>query len=117
MKADEGIPREELYERGIFPAIFERSEKFPGGESADEVKVRCERVAEELVMPHVWKAAETGRKEHMAVVSHGLYISELVATLVQKDGDFQFDVRGMKNIKTKNTAWTRLTIDIPVSIR
>lgn len=116
MKSDEGVTREELYAQGIFPVIFNRTEKFPGGESLNDVQARAERAIQELVMPHVWKAAQSGEKGNIAIVSHGLCISELIAALVRKDRDAQAGAQGGKWTGLMNTAWTRLTVDIAVSV-
>lgn len=63
-----------------FPVLGGRSEKFPEGESLDDVSIRADEAIEELVMPHIWKAAREGRKGiNIAVVSHGLCISEVTA--------------------------------------
>ena len=105
---------EEHFAQGIWPVLHERGQKFPGGESVDDLYVRAMQAVDELVMPHVWKAAREGKTNvHIALASHGLCISELIPALLVKDekgvhpGD---QYRGLRN-----TAWTRLTVEVEVS--
>ncbi|EJC97827.1 phosphoglycerate mutase-like protein, partial [Fomitiporia mediterranea MF3/22] len=112
LKMDEDTTREEMYAQGIFPILTGRSEKFPGGESLDDLQARCEKAVNELVVPLIWNAAQTGKKAHIAIVSHGLCISELIAVLVRKDRNAQAGAHGGKWTGLMNTAWSRLTIDI-----
>jgi broad specificity phosphatase PhoE len=76
-----GDPHKSLaqqFAEGIYPVLEHRSEKFPGGESLDELGRRAEKAIEELVMPYVLKAAKEGKKGvQVAIVSHGLCISEV----------------------------------------
>ncbi|KAI5117444.1 hypothetical protein M0805_005823 [Coniferiporia weirii] len=112
MRTDPGLSREELYARGVYPVIYDRDEKFPGGESLADLQARAERAMEDIVMPHVWSAARSGESAHVAVVSHGLCISELIAALVRKDRDAQAAAKGKRWTGLMNTAWTRLTIGV-----
>lgn len=101
--------------------LFERNEKFPEGESLDDLRDRAERAMDELVMSYVWEEAKSkARGEatgdiHLAVVSHGLCISELVAALMRKNTG----PRAQGNVGDKwtgllNTAWTRVVINVDV---
>lgn len=73
---DPALSAEEYYTKGIFPALIERHEKFPGGESADDLARRADQVLDELLLPEVYKAARSGDRGVMiAVVSHGLCIT------------------------------------------
>jgi broad specificity phosphatase PhoE len=112
MAAESEKPLAELYAEGTFPTLLERTEKFPEGESLDDLGRRASQALQELIMPHVWKAAREGRKGvHVAVVSHGLCISEFITMLLKKDakGGQIKDYRGLMN-----TGWTRVTVDIQV---
>lgn len=72
---------EQHFAEGKFPMLDGRDEKFTNGESLDDLALRAARAINELVMPHVWKAAREGRKGvHVAIVSHGLCISEVQHT-------------------------------------
>ncbi|KAH9850118.1 phosphoglycerate mutase-like protein [Lenzites betulinus] len=106
-----GLTLEEHFARGLYPVLHERGQRFPEGESMDDLFERAKKAIDELVMPQVWRAAREGKTGvHIAVASHGLCISELVPALVFKDasgvhpGD---NYRGLHN-----TAWTRVTIDV-----
>jgi broad specificity phosphatase PhoE len=79
MSADPGKSLEQLFAEKKYPVLAHRNEKFPMGESLDDLGKRAEKAIRELVMPHVWKAAREGRKGvQLAVVSHGLCISEVL---------------------------------------
>jgi broad specificity phosphatase PhoE len=69
------------FAEGKYPVLTHRNERFPEGESLDDLGERAEKAIQELVMPHVWKAVREGRKGvQVAVVSHGLCISEECTT-------------------------------------
>ena len=98
---------------GVYPTLYGNDEKFPEGESTNELALRANRAITALVLPHVWQAAKVGKTGiHIAVVSHGLCIGQMISELLkmsvkQDEGDY----RGLRN-----TAWTRLAIDIEVRI-
>ncbi len=110
-----GLTIEEHFSRGIYPILHERWQKFPEGESLDDLANRAAQAIEELVMPHLKCAARQGKKGvHIALVSHGLCISELVPALLKKDAsgnDPGHRYRGLLN-----TAWTRVTVDVKVNL-
>lgn len=68
-------------EKKIFPILTGRDAKFPEGESLNDLAERATRAVNELILPWVWDAEKTYGKEegevHLAVVSHGLCISEV----------------------------------------
>ncbi|KAI0354895.1 phosphoglycerate mutase-like protein [Trametes cingulata] len=106
-----GLSLEEHFTKGIYPVLHERHQKFPDGESLDDLFDRANKAIEELVLPHVWRAARQGRKGvHIAIASHGLCISELVPALLMKDESGVHP--GDKYRGLHNTAWTRVTIDV-----
>ncbi|KAI0043447.1 phosphoglycerate mutase-like protein [Auriscalpium vulgare] len=112
---DPKLSLKEHYAAGRFPVLDDEDEGFPDGESVLELAARARRALAEAVMPHVWHAAREGRKGvHVAVVSHGLCISQLVAELLKKSAvPFpEGDHRGLAN-----TAWTRLTVDVKGSVK
>lgn len=112
--ADPDMSLEEHYAKGIFPILYERHEKFPEGESLDDLAVRTDQAVREVILPEVWKAAREGVKGiHIAVVSHGLCISEMVPALLRKDASGIPPSNAYRGLL--NTAWTRVTIDVPVS--
>lgn len=110
-----GMTLEEQIAQGIYPVLHLRSEKFPEGESLDDLSARATLAVNECVMPHVRDALRSGFKGgHVALVSHGLCISEMVPALLRKDTSHpapEDKYRGLMN-----TAWTRVTVDVPVSV-
>ncbi|KAL4251244.1 Histidine phosphatase superfamily protein [Abortiporus biennis] len=111
MKLKPGLTLDEHYAQGIFPVLHERWHKFPEGESLDDLAVRAKQAIDEVVLPHVWTAAKEGmRGIHIAVVSHGLCISELIPALLRKDHSGMAPPDRYRGLR--NTAWARLTVDI-----
>lgn len=98
---------------GRYPLLFNREERFPNGESLDDLTIRAERSINDLVLkPYLSRAISSGFEDvHIAVVSHGLCISELIRALLKRnDGGLPArDYRGLQN-----TAWTRVTIQVKV---
>jgi broad specificity phosphatase PhoE len=90
-----------------------RLEKFLNGESLDDLAVRAQQAIQEIILPYVWEAAKTGfHGTHVAIVSHGLILSEIMTALLEKDAlgrGQQMAFRGHKN-----TAWSRVTITVKV---
>jgi broad specificity phosphatase PhoE len=99
--------------KGVYPMLHGNDDKFPGGESISELGQRAHRAITTLVLPHVWQAVKEGKTGiHIAVVSHGLCIAQMISELLKmsaKQGLGMVDYRGLLN-----TAWTRLVIDIEV---
>jgi len=110
LKGPENMTKEEMYAANIFPLLRGRADKFPEGESEDDVAIRAERVLQECIMPFVWKAARSGVwGDHIAIVSHGLCISELIAALVRKNAEKRPE-RSYKGML--NTGWTSVVVSI-----
>ncbi|KAI0087902.1 phosphoglycerate mutase-like protein [Irpex rosettiformis] len=102
---------EEHHARGLFPVMEGRDDKFPEGESLDDVAKRADQAIQDFVLSNVRKAAQEGKKGlHVALVSHGICISELVTALLTKDESGQHP--GQKFRGMRNTAWTRITVDV-----
>ncbi|KAI0755047.1 phosphoglycerate mutase-like protein [Daedaleopsis nitida] len=102
---------EEHFAKGLWPVLHERSQRFPDGESSDDLYARASKAIDELVMPHVWHAAKEGKTGvHIALASHGLCISELIPALLAKTGSEVHP--GHKYRGLHNTAWTRATIEV-----
>ncbi|KAH6917997.1 histidine phosphatase superfamily [Coprinopsis sp. MPI-PUGE-AT-0042] len=112
MQIDEGKTREEMYAENVYPVLWERHERFDDGESLNDLAVRANKAVTECVIPHVVKAAERDREAaqmHIAMASHGLAISEVVAALIRLDplADKSKSYKGLLN-----TAWARVDIRI-----
>ncbi|KAN0139780.1 Histidine phosphatase superfamily [Lactarius tabidus] len=89
-------------------------DRFPGGESIKDLAVRARNALEKLVLPHVWQAAKEGKTGiHVAVVSHGLCISELISELLNWDGK-KGRSTGSEYSDIPNAGWNRVVIDIEV---
>ncbi|CAG8688661.1 1619_t:CDS:2, partial [Acaulospora colombiana] len=91
-------------EEEVYYTIYNRHEKFPDGESLDDLADRAEKALDQTVWSHVQEALKSGGHEniHIVVVSHGLAISELVAA----------SLSGKSYSGLVNTGWTQLQIDI-----
>jgi broad specificity phosphatase PhoE len=105
------------YARGKFPAIYTRTEKFPGGESLEDMAKRVDGVIDEVLFPYVWQEFEGAASMTVAIVSHGLFIAELVARLVKRsdidlDGTLQAEARNLRGLK--NTAFTNVQVTFQV---
>ena len=106
---------EEHYAQGVFPVTNGRGEGFPEGETLNDVAGRAEQAIQDFVLSNVRKAAEQGKKGlHIAIVSHGICISELVPLLMRKDESGQDPGRKYRGMH--NTAWTRISVDVRVGI-
>ncbi|KAG6812560.1 hypothetical protein H0H92_002212 [Tricholoma furcatifolium] len=94
--------------RGIFIPAHNRSKKYPDGESLNDVAARADTVVRDIILPYVQRAAADSIEDvHVAIVSHGIFISELITSLASQAGQKiqpnQF--RGMKN-----TGWTLVAV-------
>ncbi|KAJ6488010.1 phosphoglycerate mutase [Mycena sanguinolenta] len=96
---------EEMFAQGIFPVLRGRDAKFPEGESLNDLARRAESAIADCVVPHLAAAAENNI--HIAIASHGLCISELVAALLRLDPDSRRDISYAGLL---NTAWTRAVV-------
>jgi broad specificity phosphatase PhoE len=110
------IPNKSLddqFRDGQYPVLFDRNERFPNGESTNDVAVRAERAINDLVLkPYLSRAISSGAKDvHIAVVSHNLCIGELIPALLKRSdgGSPTGNYRS-----SRNTAWTRVTVQVKV---
>ncbi|KAL4069953.1 histidine phosphatase superfamily [Scleroderma yunnanense] len=109
-KQDPNKTLEEHFASGQYPVLFDPVLKFPDGESLNDLAERADQAIRELVLPHVLQAARPeSEDDHIALVSHGLCISQMVAALVRRNhgGAPHRDYRGLLN-----TAWTRVTVQV-----
>ena len=98
--------------KGVYPVLRGKDEKFPEGESINDLNERTRTALAKFVLPHVWQVAKDGRTGvHVAIVGHGLSINALVSELLKKSAEQgeEINYRGLKN-----TAWTRVVVDIKV---
>ncbi|THV00826.1 phosphoglycerate mutase-like protein [Dendrothele bispora CBS 962.96] len=107
---DPNLTLEEHYSRGIFPHLRSRSESFPGGESKDDLAKRAEDVIRDIILPSIVEAMKEGRTDyHVAIVSHGLFIKELIDRLLKRRAGVFPEI---KYQGLRNTGWTRILIGI-----
>ncbi|PPR04074.1 hypothetical protein CVT24_010647 [Panaeolus cyanescens] len=94
------------YAKGKFPAIYSRKHHFPGGESLDAVAERAKQALDEILMPYVHETVPAGSPHNaVAVVSHGVFIAELLGIMLNNHSLAVKDFRGMKN-----TGWTEVEV-------
>jgi broad specificity phosphatase PhoE len=102
------------YARGKFPVIHTRTGKFPGGESLEDMAKRVDDVIDEVLLPYVWQEFEGAAPMTVAIVSHGLFIAELVSHLAKR-GDRGTRQVGARNLRgLKNTAFTKVQVTLKV---
>ncbi|KAH7877995.1 histidine phosphatase superfamily [Lentinula edodes] len=104
---------EENRSQGTSTNHSRRSDRFPGGESRKDLAARAERVIDELLLPYILNT--TGPvPSHVAVVSHGLFIREIVDALYRRE----FGGEGMQNNHRglSNTGWTKVIVNVKRSI-
>lgn len=113
-KKEKGLTIATHYAKGKFPALYTRHERFPGGESLDDVARRANAVIDEIMVPQLLQEQENGSERTVAIFSHGLFIAELIVAVIRKDRDYKGDT-DLRNLRgMKNTAWTRLEVKIKV---
>ncbi|KAF9528355.1 histidine phosphatase superfamily [Crepidotus variabilis] len=108
LQPPQGVPLEKLYADGLYPVLYGREEKFPGGESLNDLRERARKGLRESVLSHL-NEVQGGADVHIALASHGLCIGELVAELVSLDTEAK-DQRGYTGLM--NTAWTRAEVKV-----
>ncbi|EKM51861.1 uncharacterized protein PHACADRAFT_187254 [Phanerochaete carnosa HHB-10118-sp] len=106
-----GLSLEEHYAQGLFPIHHERWQKFPGGESLEDLELRANKAVKEVILPHALTLSKVRKpKTHIAVASHGLLIAEMIPALLKLDptsSEPHTTYRGMLN-----SAWARVTVEI-----
>lgn len=113
-KKEKGVSLVAHYAKGKFPALHTRQQKFPGGESLDEMALRAEAVIDGVMRLELLKEKEEGKTRTVAIFSHGLFIGELVAAIIRRDVDYQgnIDIRDLRGMR--NTGWTRIEVSLKV---
>lgn len=115
-KKDPDISLAEQFERGIYPGSLSRSERFPEGESLDEVQERASKGWAEILLPYVQeKARQDNNQVHVAVISHGLFIKEAIRALAKYDRTA--DLSACDYQWLRNTAWARVVVEMKVQHR
>lgn len=99
----------EYISEGKYPAP-RPGERFPDGESDEDLAARATQAVDEVIVPHVRSAARAGRAEHIALVSHGLCIGALIRALLKRDSSRVAPTREYTGMQ--NTAWARVVINM-----
>ena len=115
-KLDKSMTMAAHYARGIFPAIYTRKERFPGGECSEDVAQRAKEAFEDIMRPYL-VVGEAEKREYgkvVAIVSHRIFLAELLTVIVangvlRKDAATFNGGRGMRN-----TGITRVKITTEV---
>jgi broad specificity phosphatase PhoE len=132
------------FARNIFPTLYGRQDSFPGGESKEDVCVRAKKFLEDVIMPCVWaeehpdeehseeerssddsdvlpvaerKAKNEKKRAHICIVSHGLFIPELIVLMALMDDEYKSKTQEVRNNVRgmRNTDWTRVEFGFEVS--
>jgi broad specificity phosphatase PhoE len=112
-KRDPNIPLSDQFDRGIYPGSLSRSEKFPEGESRDDVQDRASKGWSDVLLPFVQQAAREGNDHvHVAVISHGIFIKEALSALAKYDRTA--DMTACDYQWLRNTAWARVVVEVKV---
>jgi broad specificity phosphatase PhoE len=98
---------EDHFEKGAYPALHGGSERFPGGESLDDLAERAEKVIDEILTSYM---QEDHEEAYVAVVSHGTFLSELIAALVKRDTSLKVTVQARDFRGMRNTGWTKVAV-------
>ncbi|KAK0221610.1 phosphoglycerate mutase-like protein, partial [Armillaria fumosa] len=115
-KSRPDIVSSDLYAQGIYPSPSNRDESFPEGESRSDLRRRAEQAVDEILLPYVWQSAREGNtRVRVALISHGLFIKELIAALVARDAQGETTDLYYKGLR--NTAWARMTVEVQVIIQ
>ncbi len=113
-EADPALTFQEYAARGVYPICYGDDDRFPG-ESIKDLAERARIAPTKFVLPHVWQAAKEGKTGiHVAIVSRGLCISELISELLERRAK---QGRRTDHSHLSNTSWTRVVIDIGVGSR
>ncbi|PFH54086.1 hypothetical protein AMATHDRAFT_860 [Amanita thiersii Skay4041] len=106
-----GLSLQEHITKGKFPAPCSLYERYPEGESREDLLRRAEQAIDELLVPLIRATHESSVEEtHVAVVSHGLFIREIAGALLRRDAFLGKD-RGFVPLKgLRNTGWMRLLV-------
>jgi len=103
------------YERGIYPPLRNRLEKFPGGESLSDLARRAGEVIDHILWPYIWD--ETHNNAHIVVVSHGILLAELMTALVKRhNAQHASKIQPRDFCGMRNTAWTKVRVNARVSV-
>jgi broad specificity phosphatase PhoE len=97
-----------------YEPMYGRDDRFPDGESMNDVAKRGSEVIDKFIVPHVLNAkGKTAEGTHIVFVSHGICIAETIGALMRKSTHPDANVSSWLGLM--NTAWTRCIIGVQVS--
>ncbi|RDB17981.1 hypothetical protein Hypma_000741 [Hypsizygus marmoreus] len=94
VRREPGVSLEEHITRGKYPALRGRHEQYPEGESLNDVARRAEQVVQEVVLPH------------------GIFIGELVTSLLRRTSNIQDGLNPREYRGLRNTGWTLVAVHV-----
>ncbi|KAF5385650.1 hypothetical protein D9757_005487 [Collybiopsis confluens] len=110
-RKDPNLSLEDHFTRGSFPSPTRRSDRFPGGESKEDLAARAEQAIDDLLLPYVLDVeGEYQRPLHIAIVSHGLFIREIVDALYRRERGRERVLENYRGLA--NTGWTRVVVGL-----
>ncbi|KAJ7107274.1 phosphoglycerate mutase-like protein [Mycena crocata] len=108
-KRDPDIPLVSQFSAGIYPSLLGRTEKFPEGESMDEVQLRASQAWADLLLPYLQQATKENCV-HVLIVSHGVFIKEALRAVAKYDRTC--DMAACDYQWLRNTAWARVVVGV-----
>lgn len=115
-KKEPGLSLADHYSKGKFPAVYSRHDKFPEGESLDDLAQRADTVINDILFPHLLEEKEGDITRTIAIVSHGLFIGELLAAILRRNHDRDATFNNHHSWGMKNTAWTKVAVTLKVRV-
>ncbi|KAJ6613307.1 histidine phosphatase superfamily [Mycena sp. CBHHK59/15] len=109
-KRDHDIPPVEYFNEGIYPSSLNRMEKFPEGESLDDVQARARQALADILLPYARQSASEASNVHVAVISHGIFIKEALRALAKRDPTV--DMTACDYQWLRNTGWARVVVGL-----
>lgn len=115
-KKEPGLSLADQYSKGKFPALYTRHDRFPGGESLDDLAQRADTVINDILLPHLLEEKKESVTRTIAIVSHGLFIGELLAAILRRNHERDSTYNNHHFRGMKNTAWTKVAVKLKVGI-
>ncbi|KAF7422519.1 hypothetical protein PC9H_010675 [Pleurotus ostreatus] len=102
-----GLSLEDHFARGVYPIIYNRTEKYPEGESAIDLSRRAVQAVEDILLPYT-QQDNPESQVHIAIASHGIFISEVVEALLRMDTESGLQHSPNQYRGLSNTGWVRV---------
>ncbi|KAG9227609.1 hypothetical protein CCMSSC00406_0000745 [Pleurotus cornucopiae] len=105
-----GLSLEDHFARGVYPIIYNRTEKYPEGESAIDLSRRAVQAVEDILLPYT-QQDNPESQVHIAIASHGIFISEVVEALLRMDTESGLQHSPNQYRGLSNTGWVRVRVE------